>query len=45
LTPTAVSDLQDKGIPVGYVSPKEGPVLLLAGQSHQETCIPSTRAR
>jgi putative spermidine/putrescine transport system substrate-binding protein len=29
LTPTAVSDLQDKGIPVGYVSPKEGPVLLL----------------
>src|ERR1700741_1566402 len=29
LTPTAVSDLQDKGIPGGYVSPKEGPVLLL----------------
>jgi putative spermidine/putrescine transport system substrate-binding protein len=29
LTPTAVGDLQDKGIPVAYASPKEGPVLLL----------------
>jgi putative spermidine/putrescine transport system substrate-binding protein len=29
LTPTAVGDLQDKGIPVGYVNPKEGAVLLL----------------
>jgi putative spermidine/putrescine transport system substrate-binding protein len=29
LTPTAVGDLADKGIPVGYVNPKEGPVLLL----------------
>ncbi|WP_133646196.1 ABC transporter substrate-binding protein [Paraburkholderia flava] len=29
LTPTAVGDLQDKGIPVAYVNPKEGPVLLL----------------
>ncbi|GLU33558.1 ABC transporter substrate-binding protein [Trinickia caryophylli] len=29
LTPTAVSDLQDKGIPVAYANPKEGPVLLL----------------
>lgn len=29
LTPTAVSDLQDKGIPVAYVAPKEGAVQLL----------------
>ncbi len=29
LTPTGVADLQDKGLPVAYVSPKEGPVLLL----------------
>lgn len=29
LTPTAVGDLQDKGIPVAYANPKEGPVLLL----------------
>jgi putative spermidine/putrescine transport system substrate-binding protein len=29
LTPTGVSDLQDKGLPVAYVNPKEGPVLLL----------------
>ncbi|MCE4059986.1 ABC transporter substrate-binding protein [Pandoraea sputorum] len=29
LTPTAVSDLQDKGIQVGYVAPKEGAVQLL----------------
>ena len=29
LTPTAVGDLQDKGIPVAYVTPKEGAVLLL----------------
>jgi putative spermidine/putrescine transport system substrate-binding protein len=29
LTPTAVGDLSDKGIPVAYVNPKEGPVLLL----------------
>ncbi|ALP68186.1 extracellular solute-binding protein [Paraburkholderia caribensis] len=29
LTPTAVGDLQDKGIPVGYANPKEGAVLLL----------------
>lgn len=29
LTPTAVADLQDKGMPVAYATPKEGPVLLL----------------
>ncbi|MGG1943730.1 ABC transporter substrate-binding protein [Trinickia sp. NRRL B-1857] len=29
LTPTGVADLQDKGLPVAYVNPKEGPVLLL----------------
>jgi putative spermidine/putrescine transport system substrate-binding protein len=29
LTPTAVGDLQDKGMPVAYVTPKEGAVLLL----------------
>ncbi|MBN9116646.1 MAG: ABC transporter substrate-binding protein [Pandoraea sp.] len=29
LTPTAVSELQDKGIPVAYVAPKEGAVQLL----------------
>nr|WP_237172174.1 MULTISPECIES: ABC transporter substrate-binding protein [Pandoraea] len=29
LTPTAVSDLQDKNIPVAYVAPKEGAVQLL----------------
>ncbi|HDR9808560.1 TPA: ABC transporter substrate-binding protein [Burkholderia cenocepacia] len=29
LTPTGVGDLQDKGIPVAYANPKEGPVLLL----------------
>ncbi|MEI5996240.1 ABC transporter substrate-binding protein [Paraburkholderia bengalensis] len=29
LTPTAVGDLQDKGIPVAYANPKEGAVLLL----------------
>jgi len=29
LTPTGVSDLQDKGIPVAYANPKEGAVLLL----------------
>src|SRR5260370_475371 len=29
LTPTAVGDLQAKGIPVAYVNPKEGPVLVL----------------
>ncbi|QHE92909.1 ABC transporter substrate-binding protein [Pandoraea fibrosis] len=29
LTPTAVSDLQDKGIQAGYVAPKEGAVQLL----------------
>ncbi|NIE87819.1 MULTISPECIES: ABC transporter substrate-binding protein [unclassified Burkholderia] len=29
LTPTAVGDLKDKGLPVAYASPKEGAVLLL----------------
>ncbi|TKC92292.1 ABC transporter substrate-binding protein [Trinickia terrae] len=29
LTPTAVADLQDKGIPVAWANPKEGAVLLL----------------
>nr|WP_255315225.1 ABC transporter substrate-binding protein [Pandoraea pnomenusa] len=29
LTPTAVSELQEKGIPVAYVAPKEGAVQLL----------------
>jgi putative spermidine/putrescine transport system substrate-binding protein len=29
LTPTAVGDLKDKGLPVAYVAPKEGAVLLL----------------
>ncbi len=29
LTPTGVADLQDKGLPVAYANPKEGPVLLL----------------
>ncbi|MEA3104753.1 extracellular solute-binding protein, partial [Caballeronia mineralivorans] len=32
LTPTAVGDLQAKGIPVAYVNPKEGPVLLLVDE-------------
>ena len=32
LTPTAAGDLQEKGIPVAYVSPKEGPVLLLVDE-------------
>ncbi|MEX3981040.1 ABC transporter substrate-binding protein [Paraburkholderia sp. EG287A] len=29
LTPTAVGDLKDKGLPVAYANPKEGAVLLL----------------
>jgi putative spermidine/putrescine transport system substrate-binding protein len=29
LTPTAIGDLKDKGLPVAYVAPKEGAVLLL----------------
>ncbi|SAK92858.1 ABC transporter substrate-binding protein [Caballeronia ptereochthonis] len=29
LTPTAIGDLKDKGLPAGYVAPKEGAVLLL----------------
>nr|WP_188824907.1 ABC transporter substrate-binding protein [Brucella endophytica] len=32
LTPTAVSTLQDKGIPVEYVQPKEGSVLLMVAE-------------
>jgi putative spermidine/putrescine transport system substrate-binding protein len=32
LTPTAAGDLQTKGIPVAYVNPKEGPVLLLVDE-------------
>src|SRR5260370_42645479 len=32
LTPTAVGDLQAKGIPAAYVTPKEGPVLLLVDE-------------
>ena len=32
LTPTAVGDLQAKGIPVAYVNPEEGPVLLLVDE-------------
>ncbi len=29
LTPTAIGDLKDKGLPVAYVAPREGAVLLL----------------
>ena len=45
LTPTAVGDLKDKGIPVEYVAPKEGAVLLLVDRVRGRRTTPIRRLR